>query len=95
MKPRCELPRLSTSASIVVTDIVMFNMGGRELATHLTRLHPHAKVLLCRGYPDSALRQSGFWPKTEVLQKPFSLKSLASNPTLLKNNSSISDTHRR
>lgn len=63
---------------LVVTDIVMPNMGGRELATHIQRLHPQAKVLFMSGYPDFAVRQSeGLGDAAEVLQKPFSLKSLA------------------
>jgi signal transduction histidine kinase/CheY-like chemotaxis protein len=63
---------------LVVTDIVMPNMGGRELATHITRLHPQAKVLFMSGYPDFAVRHSeGLSEHAEVLQKPFSLKSLA------------------
>jgi len=63
---------------LVVTDIVMPNMGGRELATHIQRLHPRAKVLFMSGYPDFAVRQSeGLGEQSEVLQKPFSLKSLA------------------
>ncbi len=72
---------------LVVTDIVMPNMGGRELATHITRLHPHAKVLFMSGYPDFAVRHSeGLSEHAEVLQKPFSLKSLASKARLLLDN---------
>jgi PAS domain S-box-containing protein len=64
---------------LVVTDIVMPNMGGRELVTHINRLYPHAKVLYMSGYPDFAVRHSeGLAEHAEVLQKPFSLKSLAS-----------------
>ena len=74
---------------LVVTDIVMPNMGGRELVTHLTRIHPHAKVLFMSGYPDFTLRQSeGFPENAEVLQKPFSLKSLASKARFLLDNTS-------
>ena len=76
-------------AVLLLSDIVMPNMGGRELVTHLTRLHPHAKVLFMSGYPDFALRQSeGFPENAEVLQKPFSLKSLASKARFLLDNSS-------
>src|SRR4029077_17046202 len=72
---------------LVVTDIVMPNMGGRELATHITRLHPHAKVLFMSGYPDFPLRQSeGLAEPAEVLKKPFSLKSLASKARFLLDN---------
>src|SRR5882762_4067260 len=74
---------------LVVTDIVMPNMGGRELVTHITRLYPHAKVLYMSGYPDFAVRQSeGFPENAEVLQKPFSLKSLASKARFLLDNNS-------
>jgi len=74
---------------LVVTDIVMPNMGGRELATHITRLHPQAKVLFMSGYPDFALRQpEGLGEHAEILQKPFSLKNLASRARILL------DTHR-
>jgi hypothetical protein len=72
--------------------------GGRELATHLTRLHPHAKVLFMSGYPDFALRQSeGLAENAEVLQEPFSLKSLASKARFLLDNhaSDQRDTHRQ
>ena len=69
---------------LVVTDIVMPNMGGRELATHIRRLHPSAKVLFMSGYPDFAVRHSeGLSEQAEVLQKPFSLKSLAGKARIL------------
>jgi len=83
---------------LVVTDIVMPNMGGRELATHITRLHPHAKVLFMSGYPDFALRQSeGLSENAELLQKPFSLKSLASKARFLLDHHSSDqrDTHQQ
>jgi CheY-like chemotaxis protein len=69
---------------LVVTDIVMPNMGGEELVGHITRLYPSAKVLFMSGYPDFAVRRSeGVAEHAEVLQKPFSLKSLASKARLL------------
>ena len=64
---------------LVVTDIVMPNMGGQELGNHITRLYPKAKILYMSGYPDFAVRNSeDLTEHAEVLQKPFSLKSLAS-----------------
>jgi PAS domain S-box-containing protein len=63
---------------LVVTDIVMPNMGGQELAKNITRLYPHVKILYMSGYPDFADRHQGeLVAQSEVLQKPFSLKSLA------------------
>jgi PAS domain S-box-containing protein len=73
-----------TRIDLVVTDIVMPNMGGRELITHINRLYPHARVLYMSGYPDFAVRDSeGLAEHAEVLQKPFSLKSLASKARFL------------
>ena len=69
---------------LVVTDVVMPNMGGQELATHIIRLYPEAKILYMSGYPDFAVRNAGDSTEhAEILQKPFSLKNLASKARLL------------
>lgn len=69
---------------LVVTDIVMPNMGGQELATHVARLYPRAKILYMSGYPDFEVRHSkDLSEHAEVLQKPFSLKSLANKARLM------------
>jgi PAS domain S-box-containing protein len=65
---------------LLVTDLVMPNIGGRELAHLLTPLRPRMKVLFMSGYSEHAasnseeIDQSGM-----VLQKPFSLDALARN----------------
>ncbi len=72
---------------LVVTDIVMPNMGGQELVTHINRLYPQAKVLYMSGYPDSVVRHSEELAEhAEVLQKPFSLRSLAGKARSLLDN---------
>jgi CheY-like chemotaxis protein len=77
---------------LVVTDIVMPNMGGKELSTHITRLHPHAKVLFMSGYPDATLREpDSLGEHAEVLQKPFSLKNLASKARFLLDSKTVSE----
>jgi PAS domain S-box-containing protein len=66
------------NVDLVITDLLMPNMGGRELATRMTQLHPETKVLFMSGYPDQAIRrQEGLTEDVEIMQKPFSLKSLA------------------
>ena len=63
---------------LVVTDLLMPNMGGLELATRMKQLHPETKVLFMSGYPDEAIRsQEGLTEDVEIMQKPFSMKSLA------------------
>jgi PAS domain S-box-containing protein len=63
---------------LLVTDIVMPNVGGNELAERLRQVRPQIKVLFISGYPDHpALVGGGIGAQTTVLQKPFSLDTLA------------------
>jgi two-component system cell cycle sensor histidine kinase/response regulator CckA len=62
---------------LLVTDIVMPNVGGNELAQRLRQVRPQIKVLFMSGYPDHpALAGGGVGEQTTVLQKPFSLDAL-------------------
>ena len=61
---------------LLVTDVVMPNMGGHELAHRLAHKRPETKVLFMSGNPDQAsLSGLGEAPAT-VLQKPFPLDTL-------------------
>src|SRR5450631_193312 len=63
---------------LLLTDVVMPNVGGRELAHRLTRPRPQMKVLFMSGYPDHATWSSELVDDTAaVLQKPFPLDTLA------------------
>jgi CheY-like chemotaxis protein len=63
---------------LVITDLLMPNMGGWELATRMARPHPETKVLFMSGYPDQEVRsEQGLTEEVEIMQKPFSLTSLA------------------
>jgi two-component system, cell cycle sensor histidine kinase and response regulator CckA len=67
---------------LLVTDLVMPNIGGRELAQRLTPLRPRMKVLFMSGYSEhSALDSENeeMDPSATILQKPFSLDALARN----------------
>jgi two-component system, cell cycle sensor histidine kinase and response regulator CckA len=65
---------------LLVTDLVMPNIGGRELASRLTHLRPQMKVLFMSGYPEhAALNNDVVDLPADVLQKPFSLAALARN----------------
>ena len=65
------------SIDLLLTDMVMPGMGGRDLAKRMLLLHPDAKVLFMSGYSNDLLNQhQSFKPDTELLEKPFTLVAL-------------------
>jgi PAS domain S-box-containing protein len=61
---------------LLITDIVMPHMSGRELAARLRDLRPEIRVLYMSGY-DDAVHRGSFEPGVSFLQKPFTGKELA------------------
>ena len=62
---------------LMVTDVIMPQMSGRELAEQLAPLRPEMKILFMSGYPDNAIVHHGVLEAgTAFLQKPFTLSAL-------------------
>ena len=63
---------------LMITDVVMPQMGGAKLAAALSSVRPDMKVLLVSGYAETTFQRHGeIDVTTRFLQKPFSLKTLA------------------
>ena len=71
----CE--RLEGSINLMVTDVIMPHMSGRELAGRLAPMRPEMRVLYMSGYPDNTIVQHGVLESgTAFLQKPFTINAL-------------------
>jgi len=63
---------------LVVTDVVMPNMNGKELSDAILEINPQQKILFMSGFADDVIAQHGILdPSLPFIQKPFSSKTIA------------------
>ncbi|GAB5483057.1 response regulator [Sphingorhabdus sp. EL138] len=71
------LPHLeSEKFDLLLTDIVMPEMDGIELAQHCAKVSPDTQVMFITGFSGVTLRAGESVPKAKILSKPFHLKDL-------------------
>ncbi len=62
---------------LVLTDMIMPNLSGRQLTERLRSKQPHLRVLYMSGYTDSTVAEQGVLDATTpFIQKPFTRRSL-------------------
>lgn len=66
----------SEKFDLLLTDIVMPEMDGIELAQHCAKVSPDTQVMFITGFSGVTLRAGESVPKAKILSKPFHLKDL-------------------
>jgi two-component system, cell cycle sensor histidine kinase and response regulator CckA len=66
-----------TEIDLLLTDVIMPECTGPQLAQELMELYPHLRVLYMSGYPGGASDRAGaLRPDAPYIEKPFSPDSL-------------------
>jgi len=71
------LARDGAPIDLLLTDVVLGGMNGRQVAERVAQAHPSARVLFTSGYPDDVTAEKGV-PRGAVafLAKPYSPDAL-------------------
>jgi len=81
LKERAEMP------DILISDVIMPGLNGRQLATELRRVFPELRVIFISGYTSDVLGEVNTEGRRELLlHKPFSKKALQSHIERLMEN---------
>lgn len=63
---------------LLISDVIMPEMGGRRVADTILEMRPDIKVLFLSGYTDDAVVRHGIlYDEVAFLQKPFTPHALA------------------
>lgn len=64
------------SIDLLLTDVIMTEMNGRDLADQVKAIHPGISVLFMSGYASSVVAEHGVVGEDNFIRKPFSIRDL-------------------
>lgn len=73
------LEKYSGRVDLLLTDVIMPQMNGHDLALSVMDMYPHIRVLFMSGYPATAIFRNGYTvDELNLIKKPFSVHELLS-----------------
>jgi len=73
-----KLKKGNGNIKLLLSDVIMPNMGGKELSEKIKKILPGIKILFTSGYTDNHIVQSGVLEKgINFIHKPYSFELLA------------------
>ena len=72
------LQNKSLNIELIITDLIMPEMNGKELAIEVEKIMPDTQILFTSGYTEDHIADSGSLEKgINFLQKPYTMQALA------------------
>ncbi|MEJ2543517.1 MAG: response regulator [Calditrichaceae bacterium] len=72
------LKNKSKEIDLIISDVVMPDMGGQELSEEVNKQYPDMKIIMMSGYTDSQIIRTGAESQSvNFIYKPFSIKTIS------------------
>jgi len=72
------IKRKKITFDIVITDLIMPELGGKEFVEKIKKIVPDVKVIYASGYTDNHIVHNGMLEEDiNFIQKPYTVKTLA------------------
>lgn len=82
------------SIHLLLTDVIMPDLSGKELADRVLKIRPDIRVLYMSGFTAEILQQRGHLPESlRLLRKPFTSKTLAQQVRAALDKTPLPPTH--